>query len=355
MQIVEALDDARVRDDSGQPTYTLKRGQRYLLYDCEAQRGSQAGALRIIGPVHQSIPPYRGEHLDDQRLVLPFIGRSGDAVVTASCVSSLKNKYPSASVTIACIPAARDVFTLTPSMGRLVAYPIQARRLDRFDYCLSFEEIETLADGPRRSGADVFSAVLHTPRPQRPPTVVIPDAIQRKWELPAPDNPRVALHAARADNLRSYPPDLLRGLVDRFIDQGFEVFLIGADADRIVSPLLSHACVHDLLGRTPTPTDLAAVLSQMHTAVATDSFPMHLAGALGIYTVAIFTATDAILGSDYPSVTALQSNSSCSPCLVADGACPLGHGGCIAHRDPSLAPQSIVQRICSVIETQMSA
>ena len=83
----------------------------------------------------------------------------------------------------------------------------------------------------------------------------------------------------------------------------------------------------------------------MSALVTGDSFPMHLAGAMGVPTIAVFTATDRVLGSDYPSVTALQSATECSPCRIAIGSCPLGHNECIAHRDASIDPQAIVDRV----------
>ena len=91
------------------------------------------------------------------------------------------------------------------------------------------------------------------------------------------------------------------------------------------------------------------MISQLDLLVTADSFPMHLAGAMGVPTLTIFTATDPSLVSDYASVTALPSGAECSPCRVAEGACPLGHGECVAHRDLSVAPEAIVRRIESTL------
>jgi ADP-heptose:LPS heptosyltransferase len=141
--------------------------------------------------------------------------------------------------------------------------------------------------------------------------------------------------------------DLLRELVSRLVDSGCEVCLIGAaDMAETVSDRPSNH-VRDLAGRTPSPVDLAAVLAQMQAVVTCDSFPMHLAGALGIPTIVLFTTTDAVLGSDYPSVVAVQSAARCSPCRIAQGRCPHGHPACIAHHHPSLSPRHTVERVLS--------
>ena len=130
-------------------------------------------------------------------------------------------------------------------------------------------------------------------------------------------------------------------------DGGVDVFLVGVDdaASQRASAVQPQNRIYDFVNRTPSVGDLAALLSQMDFVITSDSFPLHLTGALGIDSLAIFTSTDAVIATDYPCVTALQSGESCSPCRVADGACPVGHSGCIAHGNASLSPQRIAEQV----------
>jgi len=347
VQIVEPLDEARVFDDAGRPAYTLCGREQYLLHDCEARKGIESGALRSVCSQRASPPTYRGEPLNGHRLMLPFIGRLGDAIVTASCLNALKERFPSAEIDIACLPAARGVFRLLPAFGELIEYPPTAERLAEYHYLLSFEEIEEIKDGLSRSCADVFSAALHTPRPVRTPAVAIPGGLRARWALPDKQSTRVALHVPRIDNLRSYPHDLLGELSNHLTAAGFDVLLVGEDCQCHIS-VDWRTRVTDLRGKTPTPADLAAALVQMDAVFTSDSFPMHLAGTLGVPTVTVFAPTSAIIAGDYANVTAVQSSCPCSPCHAAGGGCPRGHHGCIAHRDPSLSPRRIAERIISV-------
>ena len=89
MQIVEALGEARVLDADGQAAYNLRAGRQYLLYDCEVAHGLRDAALKLTVGLDRVLPVYRRHPLDRQRLILPFIGRQGDAVVAASCVAAL--------------------------------------------------------------------------------------------------------------------------------------------------------------------------------------------------------------------------------------------------------------------------
>ena len=349
MQIVEAMADADVLDASGRPTYRVRAGHRYVVHDREAGYGLRQAALRLIAGLDRRLPCYRGQPLASDRLILPFIGRMGDAIVTASCLSALTDRYPDVTVDIALPDAAREVFELFPPFGRLRPYPVEESCLAEYDYYLSFEAVDAIQDGSRRSCIDVFSACLKTPPPMKPVGVIVPSEARDRWRWLSSDRPGVAIHVGRTDSLRSYPRDLLKELVRRLAREELNVYLVGAAGatDRLAD--LSGDSVIDLVGRTGSCADLAAVLAMMQVVVTGDSFPLHLAGALGIPTVAIFTATDAVIGRDYPSVIAFQSQASCSPCRAADGACPLGHGECIAHRDPSVDPDHLVACIHTVV------
>ncbi len=348
MQIVKALSDANVLDETGQPTYKLDRRQRYLLYDQEADRGVQAGALKKEALLDDVLPPYRGEALDEHRLILPFIGRAGDAVAVASCISALVDAFPDTTVDVACPAYAAETLALFPQLGDILAYPLTADDLGRYDYHLGFEAVEAVPDGAKRSAADLFSSCMHTPKPSSPPHAAIPAQTAASWHLGA-GRPRVAVHIGERDNPRTYPAERAIRLVGRLIDHGYHAFLIGATSMGVNSNGEGADRLHNMLGQTPTAADLAALLDQMDAVVTGDSFPMHLCGALGVPTIALFAATDPVLAEDYPCVTAVHSNATCSPCWVAGGACPLKHERCIAHDDAALAPECVFEVVDGLI------
>ena len=345
MQIVEALTDSNVLDIDGNTIYALRGGVRYAIYDAEASRGMQAGAVTAIANLDRVVPSYEGETLDRQRLILPFIGRLGDAIVAGSCLTALLDRFPNVTIDIAAPAPARAVFELMPNVGRILAYPLEAEAIEDYDFHLSFEDVDAVPRGTSRSCADVFSACLRTPLPTNPPLITVPPEVAERWTMPQADRPRVALHIGRPDNPRTYPVDLMAALAKELVADGFDVVLLGANGAGGCPASLNIPQVENLIGSTKTPADLAAVLSQMSALITGDSFPMHLAGAMGVPTLAIFTATDRVFVTDYPSVTAIQSTAECSPCRIATGSCPLGHNECIAHRDASIDPRAIVDRV----------
>ena len=356
MKIVEAKTDSAVRDAAGQPVYHQRAGMRYVLYDCEALPGVQAGAVRLVETLNRYLPCYTGGALARQRLLVPFIGRGGDAVVLASCIEALKEQYPQVQVEVAAPSAAREVFVLTPAIDQVVDYPVPADTLNRYDYYLSFEGVESVPNGSSRSLADALSCCVHTPRPTHPPRVVVPESFRIAWQMADSSRRRVALHGGHLGTLRAYPPDRVQALASLLARHDFEVYLIGRPDPRcdFAQPSYPRG-VFDLTGRTPTCTDLAAVLLQMAALVTCDGLPLHLAGALGIPTVALFGATDSVLASDYPHVIAVQAPTACSPCREATGRCPLNHRACVAQRDVALAPRRLSEMVEEIVAGARSA
>ncbi len=363
MQIVKSIADARVCDRAGVHAFELCAGESYVLHDEEAGLGLRDGAVELVESLDRRLSHYLGQALTNERLLLSFIGRGGDALVTASCLEALLEAYPNIRVDISCRAEAAAVFSLTPQVGRVVAYPPLANDVDRYDYYMCFEGIESVSNGKSRSCRTVFSACLHTPLPKKPASIVVPDGFQNCWLLPDSSRPRVGLALGNPDSLRSYPMSACGELAELLVDAGYDVYLLGgrdisremvracfpdaayvshADGLREVSPADTTI---DLVGSTSTPADLAAVMSQMDVVVTSDSFPMHLSGSIGKPTVAVFTVTDSVLASDYASVIGVSSQLDCSPCGQAQGPCPLGHSRCIAHDDVSVSPQMLISYI----------
>jgi len=428
MQIVRANDNINVSDSAGRAVYSLRAGTCYALHDSEVASALRGGSVEWVATLDSRLRMYAGQTLSNERLVLPFIGRLGDALVTASCLQALCEVFPGVTIDIACASTAREVFELCPNFGELLSYPIADSQLAEYDFYMSFEDVASISRGSQRSMFDLFSRCLNTPKPSKPVSLCVPESAKTtmtrvlsrtrpplgpplvrgdqeddiattaksglafespdtesfaaapddaETRAPASENPTrcVAVQIGDESSLRSYPADLTAELIKRLSDEGFAVTLIGesqtptfahaahepralacADADRdgcykietSYSEALPPATVLDLRGQTETVAELAATIEQMDIVITGDSFLLHLAGSLGVPTVAIFAPTDAVTACDYPTAAPLTSNAKCSPCGVAFGACPEGHKECIAHRDKSLSPQAIVDRVIIV-------
>ena len=80
-------------------------------------------------------------------------------------------------------------------------------------------------------------------------------------------------------------PERYAGLADRLIDGlGADVLIFGSRAERPLAETIAKAMMHTpiLLAGDTSLREFMALLARCHLVVATDSGPLHVAGALGL-------------------------------------------------------------------------
>ena len=129
---------------------------------------------------------------------------------------------------------------------------------------------------------------------------------------------------------KRWPEANFAGVADYLIDNGYQVWLMGSDKDRIFADTIQQAAKQSLVnlcGKTKLK-DVVDLMAVMQFAVTNDSGLMHVAAAVGCKLIAIY-------GSSTPSYTPpltsqakiLYEGLSCSPCFERE--CPLGHTQCL--------------------------
>lgn len=115
-------------------------------------------------------------------------------------------------------------------------------------------------------------------------------------------------------------------LADRLGGEGFRTVVVGSGAEREIGDrvvALMHAPATNLAGQTDLET-LIGLLAEAALVVTNDSGPMHVAAALGTPTLAIFGATDPdVTGPLGPRTRVVSHKVDCSPCLLRE--CPIDH------------------------------
>ncbi|MCZ6810555.1 MAG: hypothetical protein O7D97_01005 [Planctomycetota bacterium] len=86
--------------------------------------------------------------------------------------------------------------------------------------------------------------------------------------------------------------------------------------------------------------------------VAHDSFVMHLAGALGRPTVALFAPTASAHAAPYANAVALASTQDCSPCHETTDRCPRGFDRCVAWDCSTVEPQAVADAVAQRLDHQ---
>jgi heptosyltransferase-1 len=122
-----------------------------------------------------------------------------------------------------------------------------------------------------------------------------------RWTLPPPPScmPQrpyvVVVHAtSRVD--KRWPDDRWRALVADADAAGLDVLVPhGSDAEEVRSRTLAAGIARAIVPPRMPLRDLAALLARAHAVVGVDTGLTHLAAALGVPTLALFTTTDAML------------------------------------------------------------
>ncbi|HLK85420.1 MAG TPA: lipopolysaccharide heptosyltransferase II [Candidatus Binataceae bacterium] len=147
-----------------------------------------------------------------------------------------------------------------------------------------------------------------------------------------PERPLIALAPVAAYGpAKEWPAERYAELADLLaVRHGAECVLVGGIDDRPQCERIAVECGRGAIVAAAETTvgELIALLAQCHGFVGNDSGCMHLAGALGVPTVAIFGSTNPLrTGPMGPHCTVIYRGIECSPCL--ERTCRFGHYNCL--------------------------
>lgn len=159
-----------------------------------------------------------------------------------------------------------------------------------------------------------------------------------------PGKPLIAIAPAAAYGpAKEWPLYQYSALIDLLAERfGAECVLVGAPGERAKCAEVARGAKHGAMvaaGETGAG-ELVAMLSQCDGFAGNDSGCMHVAGALGIPTVAIFGSTDPGRTGPLGSRTrVLYRALECSPCLART--CRFGHYNCLTLTTPQQVAESL--------------
>jgi ADP-heptose:LPS heptosyltransferase len=150
----------------------------------------------------------------------------------------------------------------------------------------------------------------------------------------SPLPPLLAVHLGAGTAAKRWPTRSWKVLVERFLDSGWRVVVVGAIEDLPLSSALTpHDRLRDWTG-TMTVTQTTALLERADLFIGADSGPAHLAASAGTLSVILFS------GTNQPrqwrpwsrhSLT-LRHRVPCQPCHQK--VCPLADHPCMSGLDP---------------------
>jgi len=312
------------------------------------------------------------------RILVKGVNWLGDAVMTLPALKALRERFPSARISVLTRDNLADLYRGVPYVDETISEGSRSigammrltKRIKdgKFDTAIIFpasfrsalmiflggvpERIGFAKEGRsplltkalrrdsevlRRHRVEYFLRLLEpfgsVPRPTAPR--IDPTFEDRAWaartleeRLPG-KGPIVALHpGATYGNAKRWYPDRFAAVASRLArERGARVMVIGgkaeADLAREVTQAVQGGPAVSLAGETSL-LQLAAVLERASVLVTNDTGPMHLAAAVGTPIVAVFGPTDPVTTRPYGEKhTVVRHSVECSPCLLRE--CPIDH------------------------------
>ncbi len=347
MKVITFRQEPRLEIGYRSYTHRLTPGRPYVFFDREIEKIKDHAACFEVREMEPKPSLYRGETLEGKSLLFASLGGYGDALCFLQALHSLQSLYPGAEIDIC---SHMDIYLFIRQFGfrgGWLNYPLKLRDLKPYDYYQTSDSIYGFAGAFRENIARLYGKILHVaPDVSRTPftPVDIPETVpaggKGKKKIAIQVNTEKGTH-------RNYPADKVLRLARLLGDAGCEVFLVG----NVSLPAGRNGAkgVHDYIGRTSTPLELAGLLNRMDAVVTPDSLSAHIGGTLGIPTLVIFNVTGREKTDHYPSVIPLTSGLACSPCHDLFG-CPQGYGTCRALDEASLSPETVCERVVSLIQ-----
>ncbi len=191
---------------------------------------------------------------------------------------------------------------------------------------------EVLARAPRARGHADMRAVRKPASAPAGPTPDEPDWLHADRFAPLP--PLLAVHLGAGNAAKRWPTRSWKLLVQRFLDDGWRIVVVGGVDDLALSTgLPEHDRIRDWAG-TLTVAQTTALLERADLFIGADSGPAHLAASAGTLSVILFSGTNQLRQWrpwSRHSLT-LRRRVPCHPCHQK--VCPLADHPCMSGLEP---------------------
>lgn len=285
-------------------------------------------------------------------------GGAGDILVLTAVLQSFHDLHPDTGITVACIPAFAPMLADLPFV-RAIAYPVPVEVAYTFPVVVPLENVIEDSTDPNVDSIDVLAAAcgLESSELTQPvPVFRLSDEERAAALARFPRDPRerrIGLQQAASADCRTYPFALISRVIASLIQEGWTVYRFGAPGqfEHGKSP---HAQFVDLTQTEPELSfrESAAVMTTCDVMLTPDSSMVHIAGTLGIPTVALYGPFHwKQRVKRYKSVHAIQGTAACAPCnhherggirWPIDGPCFQSN---YCHALSQIAPSRIISKI----------
>ena len=300
-------------------TTTLEPGE-YVVEDI-------AGAQLLIAADGDTLTPFTDRRPFDEaqdwngkRILVMRPGGIGDIVLLTPILRELNLRWPKSKIDVCAIAEFSQPLIGLPYVNEIIDYPITRSALETYDCWMFLENaVERGEDSKTLHSVDCYAKVIGLTGDfdkRQEYRITLREAIWAQEAYPrTPGVRRLAIQTSASGVCRTYPVDLLQKMVGELMTgkEKWEVFLM----DKPGSIRLKDAPENSIRVLTDGLTfrQRCAAMATCDCLLAPDSSMTHVAGALGLPCVALYSVFPWQLRTAYaPTTKALTGNGTCAPC-----------------------------------------
>jgi ADP-heptose:LPS heptosyltransferase len=219
-------------------------------------------------------------------------------------------------VYVACPLAQRAALLNLPYITGFESWPMKPTDVNFYGAVVFLEDFQHNDAAKTWHMSDVFAARCDALLTDKT-CDYIPTQDERDWAITTfprqPGLKRIAIQVQASHRCRTYHGVQLRKVMDLLLKDGWELYMMGRPGE-FGCQEIGH--IHDASKHAPMFRQSAALLTTCDAFFGPDSGFLHVAGALGIPSVGVFSVFPwQLRTSQYPSVFAIQGAGDCAPCF----------------------------------------
>lgn len=314
--------------DLGPTEPAVKAGTEYVLDDLMAAQlmslagGGEMRSLDVYqGAAHRGGPARRMNKVGHQFESALYLraGGFGDLILLTPVLREHKRQFPNARIGVATMTHYAQVLAGLPFVDEVVPYPLTLEQLYQWDEWVFLENaIERNPAAHKVHMTDLFAQIAGVGEEfdKRPVYQVKPsEAVWANVQHPRNQKRRLCVQVRTSAIARNYPGNLLGQACRTLSERGWEVFLMG-EQGQLPEARRPIEWAVNLTEAGYSFRQSAAIINTADCVLAPDSALVHVAGALGVPTVALYGPFPWSLRTAYcPTTYALTGNGPCAPCF----------------------------------------
>jgi ADP-heptose:LPS heptosyltransferase len=311
----------------------FEAGHKYVLAeDIESQYRSVSGdCLGMSYPIENVYRPYKGQPLDNKRLMTWRTGGQGDLHFLLPVLRHIKKKYPTCYLKVA--TGCREPLENVPEIDELHDMPFNAKLLDDCDWHLQYQGIiEAGSEASRNVHAvDLFFSYFGIDSTQFPVEEKRPKLFFKEEEmawrnktLPSmnvtPEDYVIGIQMETSSPLRNFPKDKMKTIIDILArEENVKIILIGAEQQTVLGQFFKGNN-HNIFVATKFSVRQSIILATRYDLIISpDTFMVQTAGALEKPLIGLYGPFPSSVRMKYfKNAIGIEPSVVCSPCYKHD-------------------------------------